>query len=109
MASSIIVTYRFEGFHHWKDAPDIVEFLRVRHRHIFTVRVEIGVSCLDRELEFFIVKEKLKKFLNDSFENGELRQMSCEELARCICLVFNALRVEVWEDDENGGAVWVKD
>ena len=62
----IKVRTEFEGFHHYPDAGSIdgrIKFLENEHRHIFKIGVKISVTHLDRELEFFLVKWDLQKFI----------------------------------------------
>jgi len=56
---TIFITTSFEGVHCYPSAPEGVVFLRVPHRHIFGVRVEVEVYHDDRELEFILLKRKI--------------------------------------------------
>ena len=47
---------------------------------MFKVEVKIGVTHLDRELEFFLVKWALQDFLKD----GKMKYKSCEMIATDI-------------------------
>ena len=106
---AIIVKTDFEAFHYWEDAPDEVGFLRNAHRHVFKVNVQIEVKESDRELEFFMVKAELDKYIEDKFK-GKTFSLSCEMIAEDIVRFlrskykFNkAYSAEVYEDGENGG------
>ena len=101
----IFVTTDFVAFHNWPGAPQEVEFLRSLHRHIFRVKVVWKVEHDNRDLEFFIQKEKLNKFLQENFSNKNLIGVSCEMMANKIKTEFNAESVEVSEDGENGAIV----
>lgn len=100
----IIVTWEFEGFHAFPNAPIDVAFLRNEHRHLFKCRAEIEVTHLDRELEFI----QVKRFLSTI---GQPCQGSCEMMAKSFYEVISEaygdrrVRVEVWEDGENAGGV----
>lgn len=79
----IKVRTQFEGFHCYPDAGSIepaIKFLEQSHRHIFKVEVKIGVTHLDRELEFFLVKWALASFI----EVGNQNNKSCEMIATDI-------------------------
>lgn len=103
----LYVTFSFEGFHKYEDAPTSVAYLRDLHRHIFYVTVYIPVDDLSsRDLEFHMVKEllqtKLPVFVNIN-DTG-----SCEDICRrihnmCHVLLGNpCCKVKVSEDNENG-------
>lgn len=79
----IKVRTEFEGYHFYPNAGEIdprIKFLENEHRHMFKVEVKISVTHLDRELEFFLVKWDLQKFLQDS----KMNHMSCEMIATDI-------------------------
>lgn len=79
----IKVRTEFEGFHCYPDAGNIdsrIKFLENNHRHIFKVEVKIGVTHLDRELEFFLVKWSLTDFI----KGGNFNHRSCEMIATDI-------------------------
>lgn len=119
MKTSICVQTQFEGMHFWPDAPEEVVFLKNKHRHIFHVKVTIPVSHDDRQLEFFMVKDKIGDFIADSFylnpseclHIANLENMSCEMMATEILLFLKrvydieGIKVEVAEDNENSAIV----
>lgn len=79
----IKVRTQFEGFHCYPGAGDIdprIKFLEDSHRHMFKVEVKIGVTHLDRELEFFVVKWALQQFI----AGGQMDNKSCEMIGRDI-------------------------
>ena len=83
MKSFIRVRTEFEGYHCYPNAgkiDDRITFLEYKHRHMFKVSVKIGVTHLDRELEFFLVKWALEKFISAGDKNGK----SCETIAEEI-------------------------
>lgn len=76
----IKIRTQFEGWHCYPNAGKIdprIKFLESNHRHIFYIDVKIGVTHLDRELEFFLVKWKL----NDFIKSGIFDHKSCEMIA----------------------------
>ena len=112
ISKHIWVTFQFVGFHHWPDAPEVVSFLRALHRHVFHVKVGVRVVQSDRDVEFFILKNDVRKAVTDTTLPELLNKpsMSCEMLAESIgsCLLsdgYNVMSVEVSEDGENGGVV----
>lgn len=107
----IKVRTEFEGFHHYPNAGEIdprIKFLESEHRHIFKVEVKISVTHLDRELEFFLVKWKLREFIGE----GQMNHKSCEMIATDILahLIENygnyrEYEIVVSEDGESDGIV----
>ena len=107
----IWVTTSFIGFHRWTDAPEKTKFLRLMHRHIFHIKLQIEVFHNDRELEFFDIKERLESFVNINFSNKE-DIGSCEMIGEKIIDYFRKkygcnrkYKVEVSEDNENGSII----
>ena len=109
--TSIKVRTEFEGFHFYPNAGQIdsrIKFLENEHRHIFKVEVQISVTHLDRELEFFLVKWALQEFIKAGNQNHK----SCEMIAtdilenHLIPLYGNRYyEVVVSEDGESDGIV----
>lgn len=108
----IVIRTDFEGFHYYPGAGDIdprIRFLESEHRHTFYVTVKIGVTHLDRELEFFLVKWAL----NDFIEAGAMNHKSCEMIATDILDQHliplygddRYYEVNVSEDNESDGIV----
>ena len=108
----IVVRTNFEGWHHYPDASKIdprISFLENDHRHIFYVTVEISVTHLDRELEFFLVKWALNEFI----EAGQFDHKSCEMIGTDILEKHlipkygdnRYYKVTVSEDNESDGIV----
>lgn len=104
-ASYIWIRFQFEGFHRWDHAPDVVAFLRSRHRHIFHVKIVWPVSHNDRHLEFFIQQAKSKAAVQELKKCQDCETWSCEEWASRILKEVQAISVEVSEDNENGATV----
>jgi hypothetical protein len=72
------VTTQFTGFHHWAEAPDILDFLRQIHRHVFHIKLWIDATE-DRQYEFFMVKEVVANSIARTNQD-----QSCERLAHDI-------------------------
>lgn len=109
MKRMIEIRFRFEGLHHWPDAPDEVIFLRSPHRHEFYARVRMDVLHADRELEFFMMKSRLQQFVKNW--GYDLGSQSCEMMATKIMEFVvekwsrSEVEVEINEDNENGAIV----
>jgi hypothetical protein len=112
----IQVRTSFWGVHHWPSAPEEVAFLRNPHRHQFKVEIECNADHDDRELEFFMVKSRLDRFIAGSLQPYHpsmhllmnMGSMSCEMLAQSIGVYLEAqysrpFSVIVREDDESAG------
>ena len=108
----IKVRTEFEGFHFYPGAGNIdsrIKFLEAEHRHIFKVEVKIGVTHLDRELEFFLVKWALAEYI----KIGNYYYHSCEMIATDILENHLMLKygqdryyeIVVSEDGESDGIV----
>jgi 6-pyruvoyl-tetrahydropterin synthase len=117
MKTSIFVKTEFAGIHCWPDAPKEVTFLRNPHRHIFKIKVTIPITQ-DRQLEFFMVKNRIEKYLSlthhftkHQSDIPDLGAMSCERIATEILIFLKqrynieGIKVSVSEDDENGSIV----
>ncbi len=110
--TTIWVTAQFEALHFYKDAPVAVDFLRHPHRHVFHVRVEMKVTHQDRDVEFITFKHWLEQRCS-ALRGRSPFQMSCEMIADSLIQEMRIariwpmawVRVDVSEDNENGGSV----
>lgn len=106
---TIWVTFEFEGYHRWEDAPEEVSFLREVHRHLFKCKVEIEVLHDDREIEFFIFKRECSTMLYGqiNFRDVGSCEMVAEQLMKSILEKYpnRKISVTVSEDGENGSTV----
>lgn len=102
-----------EGFHYYPNAGTINEaitFLENTHRHLFKIECKIEVFHSDRELEFFLVKWQIEKYLSElgsSFNNK-----SCEMIGQLILYNLHEqygyereYEVVVSEDGESDGII----
>jgi len=94
-------------FHKYPNAPDEVNFLKNLHRHLFKFKVYIQIKDNNRDIEFFMFKRSVKKYINKIYL--ELKEsFSCEmfsdELAKCIRQYYpnRKIMIEISEDGENG-------
>jgi hypothetical protein len=105
----VLTEFDVVGFHHYPDAPNKVDFLKHKHRHIFTIKMGYNVKDLDRELEIFIMQDYVKDYLYETYGSPCLfENMSCEMIAKEI-LEFSipdgVKFVEVLEDGKGGARV----
>jgi hypothetical protein len=119
MKTRVFATVRFEGFHHWPDAPVEVAFLRDLHRHIFHVRAEVLVSNRSadlgrystakeknlREVEFILLGRRVSREIERIHVTQDTSCWSCERWATTLLDNLNLDRCEVSEDGENGSVV----
>lgn len=95
-----------DGFHQYKDAPESVAFLRNTHRHRFTIVCEFRVHESDREIEIFLQKEKIDKYLSAKYGTPcAFGNMSCESIALDITAAFSCTSCTVLEDGAGGAVV----
>lgn len=109
MNTTVIVSISVEGFHWYGKAPNEVDFLRNKHRHNFIINCGIAVNDLDREVEIFIWRDKVLKYLCDLYGVPcQFNQMSCEMIANEILNYFidnKMIWCEVWEESTGGARV----
>jgi len=104
----IVVRFQFEGFHHYPNAPNEVDFLRKPHRHVFHCEIKLPVAHNDRELEFIMVKQHLQKFAASKYffdMKTKSCEMICEDLLEEITNKYGLrkdITISVFEDAENG-------
>lgn len=109
----VIIKTVFVGFHQWPDAPNVVLFLKNEHRHKFYVTAEFEIHS-DRELEYFMLLEKLNSIINSLYGTTfKLGSKSCEVL--CDELAFeiqsfctDLVSISVFEDEENGSKLYLE-
>lgn len=111
-----------EGYHKYPGAPDEVAFLRDLHRHLFHFSVEVEVTDVNREVEFFQLQKLMRYIVMmptgaspfvgfcAAYQGVEL---SCEMMAqamaeRVAAADYRPVHVKVSEDDENAGH-WYSD
>lgn len=108
----------FEGIHRFAEAPEEVAYLRVPHRHIFNVEVEMDVFHDDREVEFIMLKHKVDAYIRAYLDvNGvwQMDTLSCEQVAQMLMNYLEQqfdqsaqrdIVISVLEDNENGATVY---
>lgn len=105
MKVTVFCRTKFESFHCWPDAPDEVNFLRVRHRHMFGVKAFKTVYHTDRDVEFILLKREVERTIEVFIEEEDTANWSCERWALELLKACKLTRVEVDEDGENGAIV----
>lgn len=105
----VICKIKVEGFHHYPDAPQQVDFLRHRHRHVFHITAMFHVEHMNRDLEIFMVQDELSKWICNKYGTPcEFGAMSCEHIADDILKNYSykgCRTVEVLEDGDGGAIV----
>jgi hypothetical protein len=87
---TVAVSSQFHALHCWITAPDEVGYLRLPHKHKFTVDAYVDVENADRQIEFYLLIAVLERCIKHTLEylpyelapNGEkVYQASCETFA----------------------------
>jgi hypothetical protein len=109
MKKTVIIQFDIDGYHFYKSAPKVVDFLKNRHRHIFTIKCGYKVDNLNREKEIFIQRNIIKKYLIDTYgQPCEFENMSCEMIAEKIIEYEKnneMIWCEVWEENTGGAKI----
>ena len=108
MKIELKITFRFEIFHRWVDAPIEYEYLSNLHRHVLHCTAWLQVSH-DRELEFINLKNVAQSVCETQARLPYVKAWSCEKWARWIANKFDYDKVEVMEDGENGAVVTMEE
>lgn len=112
----VIISLQIEGVHCWPDVKkhcNGVDFLEHPHRHMFHIKVWKRVNHDDRDVEIILEKRSIMKWLMESAGGTvsspvvDFGTQSCEQIAAKIAEQFEAHRVEVTEDGENGAMIIV--
>jgi hypothetical protein len=112
MKKWIHLRFSFIGIHFWPEAPNVVGWLKLPHRHKFNVQVWIQVdSEVDRELEYFMVLNQIQPLIHKCTLSDQ-NAGSCEYIATALVEELDvmydhkrAIKVEIDEDGENGSLV----
>jgi len=105
----IWVTFQRKGYHYYPGAPEDVNYLQDRHRHLFKFKVTVEVFHDNRELEYHQFQNKIESW----YDSGslDLDHKSCEMMADDLylrlveeysCGTPRELRIDVSEDGECG-------
>lgn len=111
--TNVVVRLQMEGFHNWPEAPEVVSFLRDRHRHIFHIELVKEVTHADRDVEIILMKRAVEQHLLTKLGSKkeknrwcEFGAMSCEMIAEDLLEAFDCVSVQCLEDNENGAIVY---
>ena len=109
----ITVRGDYDGFHWYEGAPEEVAFLKHRHAHLFKWEVTIEVFHDDRELEFFMVRDVIRKEIlafTNMLDNLGSCEMQAERLLQGLINAYGIDRhytVTISEDGrDDGTCVW---
>ena len=107
----IEVKTSFISFHCWPTAPVEVSFLQNPHRHVFHVVCRFDVVHADRDLEFFIMQQKINNVIGPlASDLSRIINWSCEKWAEEIAAQLpNVCYVSVHEDGENGAILTIEE
>ena len=102
----------FDFIHRYKDAPKEVTYLAHLHRHLLNIETTVEVFTTDREIEFYMMKDRIDNALKEhTFDENA----SCEDVCSFIMGVITEAygkdryrKVKVQEDN-NGFATLVKE
>ena len=104
MKIELKITFQFEMFHRWVNAPKEYTYLSSLHRHIAHVSCWKGVST-SREIEFIDLKNQTQLICAEHSKLPYVKSWSCEQWAKWILIQLDYDKVEVLEDGENGAVV----
>lgn len=102
----------FDFIHRYKDAPKEVNYLANLHRHLLNIETTVEVFNTDREIEFYMMKDKIDAALKKhKFDENA----SCEDVCVFVMHVITESygvhryrKVKVQEDN-NGFATLIKE
>lgn len=106
MKTTVFASLTFEATHNWPQCNiKEVEYLKHEHRHVFHITAYVEVSHDDRDVEFIVLKHRIKDYLEEFYPENKLGATSCEMLASELVEAFNLVKCIVSEDGENGAVV----
>ena len=108
----VITKNYIQGLHYWKDAPQHLDYLRNKHRHIFEIVCHWNVSHCDREIEIIETQNMIEQFFKvnyyrEKYGMCDFDNLSCENICEAMLSNFKSLglcKIEVLEDGQ-GGAI----
>mgnify|MGYP007029251346 FL=1 len=107
---NVITKNYIEGLHCWKDAPNHLDYLRNKHRHIFHVHCYWEVKHNDREIEIIETQKEVdnyfKKYYSNKYNMCDFENMSCEDICNELlgCYKEKGLKQVLVLEDGQGGA-----
>lgn len=109
--TNVVVTLQYQAVHQWENCDlEKVSFLKNKHRHIFHITAKKRVNHPDRDIEIIILKNAILTYFNKHYYSetigiGDFGNMSCEQIANNLCVMFDLCYCAVLEDGENGAEV----
>jgi hypothetical protein len=108
--TTVFALVQVQGLHFYADAPEEVYYLAFPHRHLFTFKCYKQVHHDNRDVEFIMLKNQIRRFLETKYHDPRSRICdfgfrSCEMLAKELIVQFKLTSCEVSEDGENGCVV----
>ena len=106
MEIMVITHNEIPGFHKWEQAPDCMDFLRARHRHVFHVECEFYVTDTDREVEIILKQGMVEDWFKQKFGiPAEFGGRSCETIAKEYLVEHGDCASCIVREDGLGGAI----
>lgn len=107
----VITKNYIEGLHRWKEAPEHLDYLRNKHRHIFHIICEWEVTNEDRQLEIIetqkMIDKYFDKYCNKKYNLCDFHNMSCEQICNELLKQYSdkGLKQVTVLEDGYGGSV----
>lgn len=104
----IYVRFERKGFHQYPDAPEQVEYLKQRHRHLFKFEVGVEVYHDDRDIEFHMFQQEIENLFEGTLEiDNKSCEMLCRDIGEYVTSTYPGryVYVNVSEDGECGATV----
>lgn len=102
----------YDFIHKYDRAPNEVSYLRNLHRHLLNIEATVEVFHTDREIEFYMMKDRIDKAIkNHKFDDNA----SCETVASFVMNLItdlygnNRFRKVKVQEDNNGYATLIKE
>lgn len=107
----VITNNYIEGLHFWKEAPEHLDYLKNKHRHIFHIICEWEVTDENRQIEIIetqhMVEKYFDKYYNQKYSLCDFDNMSCEQICSELLEQYSneGLKKVTTLEDGYGGAV----
>lgn len=113
----IYIKTDFIALHMWSKCDiNEVKWLRNQHRHKVYVEVHVKVEEHDREIEFFVLKDKVDKIIDKLYSNKRIKELNnrsmemiCAEIREKLMkeyrYKYDDIKVKCSEDNEVGAYI----
>lgn len=106
----VVTVNHIEGFHNWPGAPESVNYLMARHRHIFHVECHFKVTDEDRQIEIITQQNLIYQYFKGKYGfPAEFGSQSCEMIAHDLLDAFPDCSYCAVKEDGLGGAFVVRE